>query len=332
MPKMTKVFGPERTNLMYAIIGHLMEVDYASVTDLAERFGYTPQEIRDAARTIGVAEVGSGKDYVGMPFELNYDALEDEDIVEFISHSVDMATPRLTTKQTAAISAGLKVLEQIPGFEHRDDVATLLAALHSGSGSLEPDTIVVSPGQIDSDVARIRAAIVASVAISCDYRNGRGELTTNRVIEPLRLESRDQVWYLRGYCVSKAHEVRVFRLDAMDKVTLTDRPIDAEHKALPLDDELYSAGSDAIAVAIEVDPEGYAILSDYRAETSGALKGTVVAEIKVTDIATLPPVIASYGGSVRVIAPAEAREAVRDFALRALGENSPERSQQEAAD
>lgn len=332
MPKMTKVFGPERTNLMYAIIGHLMDVDYASVTDLAERFGYTPQEIRDAVRTIGVAEVGSGKDYVGMPFELNYDALEEEDIVEFISHSIDMATPRLTTKQTAAISAGLKVLEQIPGFEHGEVVAQLLAALHSGSGSLDPDTIVVSPGQVDSDVARIRSAIVASVAISCDYRNGRGVVTANRIIEPLRLESRDQVWYLRGYCVSKAKEVRVFRLDAMDNVSLTDRPIDVDHKALALDDELYSAGTDAISVAIEVDPEGYAILSDYRAETSGALKGTVVAEIKVTDIATLPPVVSSYGGSVRVIAPAEARELVRNFALRALGESGSEPRELEAAD
>jgi len=320
MPKMTKVYGPERTNLMYAIIGYLMRVNSAPVTELAEHFGYTPVEIREAVKTIGVAEIGTRTSYFGMPVELDFEALEEDDVVEFLSNNIEMDTPRLTTKQTAAISAGLKVLEQIPGFEYRTEVAELLEQLHASGGNFDNETIVVQPAATDSDLLRLREAIVTGVAISCDYRNGRGEVTRNRLIEPLRLESRDQVWYLRGYCLTKAKDVRVFRLDAMDKVQLTDQLIDPAHKLLELDSELYRAESGAIEVAIEVDPEGYGVLNDYQASYSGALRGTVTAQILVTDIATLPPMVASYGGAVRVLAPMEARAAIREFAQQALGQ------------
>jgi proteasome accessory factor C len=323
MPKMTKVFGPERTNLMYAIIGHVMNVGEASIAELAERFGYTATEVEEAVRSIGVADTGETASYFNSPFELDYDALEEEQIVTFVDHSVEMATPRLTTKQTAAISAGLKVLEQIPGFEYRDEVAELLDALHAGSGAMDADTIQVATGHVDSDILLLREAILNSVAIRCNYRNGKGEVTEGRVIEPLRLESRDQVWYLRGFCVSKNQEVRVFRLDAMDAVELTDLPIDETHKQIPLEGDLYEAGENAISVVLEVDPEAYAVLHDYKASVSDKPKGTVRAEIKVSSLLTLPPMVASYGGAVRVLAPAEARVLVRNFALAALGEPVP---------
>ena len=319
MPKMTKVFGPERTNLMYSMIGYVMKEGYASVKEIADRFGYTEVEIREAAKSIGVAEAGSNDEYFATPFELNYEALEDDDIVEFIGYSIDMDTPRITTKQTAAISAGLKVLEQIPGFEYKDELAQLLEALHAGAGSMEADTIQVTPGRIDTDLLAIREAILRGKAISCDYRNGKGEVTKGRIIEPLRLESRDQIWYLRGYCVSKAKEVRVFKLDAMDAAVVTDQDIDPSHKLLQLGTDLYEPGANSVSVLLEVDPEAYEVLSDYKANFTEAKQGTVKAEILVTNLSTLPPMVASYGGAVRVVAPAEARALVREFALGALG-------------
>ena len=320
MPKMNSVFGPERTNLLYAIIGYVLKEGEASVADLAKRFDYTPKEIREAVKSIGVAEAGSNGGYVSAPFEVNYDALEEDDIVEFIDYSVEMDTPRLTTKQTAAISAGLKVLEQIPGFEYKAEVAELLQALHAGAGSLEADTIEVAPGRIDSDLLLLREAILTGKAISCDYRNGKGEVTQNRIIEPLRLESRDQHWYLRGFCVSKAKEVRVFKLDSMDKVQITETDIELSHRNLELAGDLYEPGENAISVLLEVDPEAYAVLSDYNAQHNHANSGTVKAEIKVTNLETLGPMVASYGGAVRVVSPPAAKAAVRDFSLAALGE------------
>ncbi len=320
MPKMTKVFGPERTNLMYAIIGHLMNTGYSSLAELAERFGYSEAEIEAAARSIGVSEAGDNADYGGSPFELNYEALEDEGIVEFNNYSLDMGTPRLTTKQTAAISAGLKVLEQIPGFEYADEVRNLIAILHRGAGGLDEDTITVDIGETDTNLLLVRKAILEGVSLKCDYRNASGQLTAGRIIEPLRVESRDLVWYLRGFCISKHQEVRVFRLDAIENLALTDRPIDPEHASLKLEGDLYEAGTDAVSVLLEVDPEAYAVLRDYKAEYQKPASGTITAEIKVTHLSTLAPIVASYGGAVRVLAPVEARGLVRDYALAALGE------------
>ena len=366
MPKMTKVFGPERTNLMYALIGHLLIVGVATTEELAERFGYTKAEITDAVKSIGLTDAGREVGYFGAPFEVDYDALEEDGVVAIRNHADVLVTPRLTTKQTAAICAGLTVLSQIPGFEHQDEVNNLLDALQGDAygavapfedeaedeepasddegpdgpdsegpeaDQINPDesapptraievaTFAVSAGQADPDLLTIREAILTDVAIRCDYRNGKGETTKARLISPLRLESRDETWYLRGYC-HKHNEVRVFKLDSMDSVELTETKIEPEHKALQLDDELFRPGADAISVLIDVSPEGYEVLDAYRANFKAGQSGVIRAEIKVSSLKTLGPMVASFGGAVKVVSPAEARKEVHDFALLALGRGS----------
>ena len=52
--------------------------------------------------------------------------------------------------------------------------------------------------------------------------------------------------------------------------------------------------------------------------------GTIRAQIKVGHLPNLGRLIAKYGGAARVIAPVEAREIVRNYALSALGAQSRE--------
>ena len=69
-----------------------------------------------------------------------------------------------------------------------------------------------------------------------------------------------------------------------------------------------------------MEPEAYQVLTDYKASYDTKIKkGTIKATIKVSSLVTLPPMVASYGGAVRVLEPAEARLEVRNFALTALG-------------
>jgi len=155
--------------------------------------------------------------------------------------------------------------------------------------------------------------------VQFDYINQKGVSTKGRKVEPLRLVSVDNDWYLKGFCL-KSDDLRNFKLDAISNLTITDAATDPEHLRLELNSELYQPGAEAIDVLIEVEPEAYQVLTDYKAQyDKSATTGAIKATIKVSSLATLPPMVASYGGGVRVLEPAEAKTIVRDFALRGLG-------------
>ena len=321
MPKINGVFGVQKLNLAYAVLGYVVANHrVASVAELAEHFECSEREIIAVIHGLNSADSAATSDYTGAKVFFDIEELEDGMVV-LNDYSEELTVPRLTTQQTAAISAGLQMLKQLSGFEHNGEIDTLLEALHSGSGGMSPDTIAIEPTKADSDLETLREAILSGVAITCDYINGKGDRSTDRLIEPLRLESRDNFWYLKGWCHSH-NEVRNFRLDAMDKVVPTSKPITDEHRALPLDGPIYQPDADAIDVIIDVEPEAYQALSDYAASYTPKPTGTIRASIKVTSLLTLPPMVASYGGAVRVIEPLEARNLVRDYALRALGRGS----------
>jgi proteasome accessory factor C len=319
MPKVNGVFGVAKLNLAYAVLAYVVANQrVASVEEIAQHFECSEREIIAIIQGLNSADTTAAQDYTGAKVYFDIDELEQDGMVVLNDYSNELTVPRLTTQQTAAISAGLQMLKQLSGFEHNDDIDGLLNALHSGSGGMSPDTIAIEPTKADSDLETLREAILDGVAITCDYINGKGERSTGRVIEPLRLESRDNFWYLKGFCHSH-NEVRNFRLDAMDKVFVTAQTIPEDHKSLPLDGPIYQPGANAIDVIIDVEPEGYQVLSDYAASYSAKTTGTIRASIKVTSLLTIPPMVASYGGAVRVIEPAEARVLVRDYALKALG-------------
>lgn len=322
MPKINGVFGVHKLNLAYAVLAYVVANSrVASVAEIAEHFECSEAEIISVIHGLNNADSTAAQDYTGAKVFFDIDELEEDGMVVLNDYSEELTVPRLTTQQTAAISAGLQMLKQLSGFEHNDEIDAILGALHSGSGGMSPDTIAIEPTKADSDLETLREAILDGWAISCDYINGKGERSTGRIIEPLRLESRDNLWYLKGFCHSH-NEVRNFRLDAMDKVVVTTEPITEEHKALPLDGPIYQPGADAIDVIIDVEPEAYQVLSDYAASYTAKPTGTIRASIKVTSLLTLPPMVASYGGAVRVIEPKQAKELVREYALRALGRGS----------
>jgi predicted DNA-binding transcriptional regulator YafY len=102
-----------------------------------------------------------------------------------------------------------------------------------------------------------------------------------------------------------------------------DVPISQEAKAIRIEiDEEYVAAATDITVVIEVEPEAYAIISDFGAEIehTDSKTGITRASIKVGYLPTLGRVINQYGGAARVISPESARIVVRNYALTALGQ------------
>ena len=317
MPKYTTIYGSERTNLMYALIGTILSAGSIRVNELAEKFALSYDEIEKAVRTIGVTETGGSLD--DHPFRVNYDQLE-AGIVELDDYPLDLQVPRLSARQAAAISAGLRYLISVPGFAMADEAAQLLSLMQLASSGESSKAIDFEVGAIDQDVAILRKAISEGRAISCHYING-ANVKSQRTMDPLRLESRDPVWYLRAYCHNN-QKVLAFRLDRMDATTILDQSISDAAKVAEISDEIYVANDTDHIVTVDVEPEAYALISDFNAHDPSSKKsGTKRVTIKVRDLNVLGPVIAGYGGFATVIAPVEAKIQVRNFALAALGES-----------
>jgi proteasome accessory factor C len=165
--------------------------------------------------------------------------------------------------------------------------------------------------------------MASDVSITCDYLNLKGETTLGRLLEPLRIDSQGEVVYLRAWCPIN-EDVRSFRLDRMRNAKPTETPISQEAKSAELVDDIYTAAESDTVVTLEVDPEAYSLIFDFKpVEEPETVSKTVKRfKIKVGDVRNLGRVIARFGGSARVISPEIARQSVRDFALNALGERS----------
>lgn len=218
------------------------------------------------------------------------------------------------------MAAGLSYLASIPEFAANADIKSLMQKVSSGSGLGRSELISIAPGSVEAGAETLRDAILSNRTISCEYINRKQEKSI-REIEPLRLDLTGGVWYLRGYCpINKA--VRNFLIEHMRSIQIIDREIsDVATKVGEIEDATYVAEATDTEVTVEVTPEAYRLISEFQTltEPKDIGSGTVRTQIKVGHLPNLGRLIAKYGGAARVIAPEEAREIVRNYALSALG-------------
>ncbi len=315
-----KLKDSDRVTLMMAITGLLFDNDELTVDELVEHFKVSREEIIQAVKIISYTELTSIFDRP--PYQVDYDDLEDG-IVSIRFDSTDAITevPKLSSRQASAIAAGLVYLSSLPGITEIGEIEELQQILSRGilrgEGTIE---IEVVPGSADEDLITLREAITRGLAISCDYLNLRGESTIGRIIEPRRIETSGEIAYLRGWCPT-ARELRAFRLDRMRNAKLLpDQPISQEAKDAELTEDIYTPSENDNVVVIEVEPEAYSLIVDFKPIEAPIDIDEHRKSIKVLvgDLRNLGRIIARFGGAAKVVEPEAARQAVRDFALHAL--------------
>jgi proteasome accessory factor C len=144
-----------------------------------------------------------------------------------------------------------------------------------------------------------------------------------RVIEPLRIDLRGELIYVKGWC-PETKDVRSFRIDRMRAAQVTDSPISAEALEAEINDDVYRPGETDTLVTLEVEPEAYSLMSDFRPveEPESVSEHIKRFKILVGDVRNLGRIVCRFGGAAKVVSPEAAKVAVREFALKALGEYS----------
>ena len=305
----------DKLGFLLSLVPFLIENDRISVQDAADHFGVPPRQIRESVELIAISGIPgeTGQYQHGDLFDLAWDDFEDNDQI-VLTHLVAIDdAPRFSGREAAALIAGLQYLSALPENADRTAIASLMGKLARGASAL-PSQFAVEGSESNETLGLIRESVRSGVQLEFDYLNSRGEHERRRV-DPLRIESTDQDWYLRGWCHLR-EAVRTFRLDRIGQPTVTAEPITTHAADVQLPDSLFEGSADDLTVTIDIDPSAASIIADYIPEHAvrETVNGRIRTTIQVSHYHGLKRLIGSLAGLVTVIAPAEARRAVTEWA------------------
>ncbi|MGV8876061.1 MAG: helix-turn-helix transcriptional regulator [Rhodoglobus sp.] len=313
--KMPPLRVQDKLVFLLALVPYLMDHDRVSVAEAASHFDVPEQQIRDAVRLIAVSGVpGETATYqAGDLFDIAWDDFEDNDQI-VLTHMVAIDdSPRFSAREASALIAGLQYLSGLPEHADRAAIATLMSKLSRGA-SAQPTAMAVEGSELDETLVLIRESVAAGTQISFDYRNSRGE-SERRRIDPVRVESVDADWYVRGWCHSR-EDVRTFRLDRMSRPSMTAEPITHTSADVRLPESLFDASPADIEVTIDVLDSAIALLGDYVAPGAAMVPHGDWRRLTVSapHFHGLKRLVAGLSGAVTVVTPRDAREAVARWA------------------
>jgi proteasome accessory factor C len=305
----------DKLAFLLSLVPWLMDHDGASVAEAAEHFGVSPQQIRDAVELIAVSGVPGDTDSYqhGDLFDINWDAFEERDEIVLTNLVAIDDSPRFSAREATALIAGLQYLSSLPENAGSATLASLTAKLSRGA-SAEPSQVGVEEVAGDATLALIRDSVARGLQLELDYLDSAGHRERRRV-DPLRVESFDDDWYLRGWCHLR-EAVRTFRLDRISNAVLTDAPIEHRADEVRLPDRLFEPSPDDLEVTIEVAPAAMPLLVDYIPDgaTSTQVDGRIRTTLRVSHFHGLKRLIASMPGVASVVSPPAARAAVAEWA------------------
>ena len=273
------------------------------------------EQIREAVLLISVSGIpGETAQYQhGDLFDIAWDDFEDNDEIVITNLVAIDDSPRFSAREAAALIAGLQYLSALPEQADREAIATLTAKLSRGA-SADPSQVAVEGSEADETLALARESVAKGVQLSFDYLNSQGQAERRRV-DPLRVESVDADWYLRGWDHGR-EAVRTFRLDRASNPEITSDPITHSVSDVSLPDKLFEGSVDDLLVVIDVAPGAAILLADYIPDNADTVEvdGRLRTTVRVSHYHGLKRLIASMPGVATVVEPAEARAVVAEWA------------------
>jgi len=225
----------------------------------------------------------------------------------------------------------LRMLAETPGLADRGAIDRALAKIEKAAGSQAAPVAVRLPGhgrEADERLRNVRDAVATRRALEITYYAATRDRTSTRVVDPMRVVMVGGFSYLEAWCRT-AGEVRRFRVDRIDAMTILDEPAapppDARPK--PIHDGIFQPGDELPLVTLRVGRGARWITEYYPCErvdqsaegsAPAAAGGGWLVSLRVTDLAWARRLVLGLGPEVAVVAPVALAEAVRAAAAAAL--------------
>ncbi len=200
--------------------------------------------------------------------------------------------------------------DELPGL---DDA---LAAVRRAAGV--PSGVRAAPEPATAQLGPLRRAVTDQRRVVLRYR-GRADATPrDREVDPWELLLHRGTWYLHAHD-HEAGDLRTFRLDRVEDVTVTDRPVTVTRPSGTLPTPAYQPGPDDTSVELEVTPDGHWVLDLLDdAEVEHAADGTTTVRVATDAPRWIVALVLAARGEVTVTAPAAVRRAVVEAAREGL--------------
>ncbi|KAB1660178.1 WYL domain-containing protein [Pseudoclavibacter chungangensis] len=313
---MNGFLGRDRLTLLVSLVPYLRtRPEGVTVGDVAAHFGVSHDEVRDAVRLIAVSgSPGEAGTYQDLDlFDIDWDALEDDDVVRVTRFIALEEAPPISGLEAAALIAGLQYLRQVPGLTRQAVIEKLLDKLTARTGG---SAIAVDDrAQRTGDLGLVRRAVRDGLRLAFTYRSPvSGE--RRRTVDPIRLDALDDDWYLRAWCLDRDDE-RNFRVDRMRDVELTETPAE-HHESNAPGDAFFTPSADDPVVALEVAESAVPLVREFLDDRSRLpepdARGRRRVEVRAAHWDGIVRLACGNAATVRVLEPAAARAAVAEWA------------------
>jgi proteasome accessory factor C len=314
MPR--KITGPDRVVLLLSVVPYLMEHGETPLADLAEAFDVPPRLMRELIEFLGTAGVpGETSTYQHEDlFDIDWASLEDEGLVRLTRVVAVDDAPGFSPGERAALIAGMLALAPLLPEDEREHARTAAEKLRAMGGGEAALSVAVE--REDPRIAAVAAAIDWGRRLAFAYRDLHGA-SSERTVEPLALTQSAGGWYLRAHCLDRDAE-RTFLVDGMREPRVL--PEAAERRATNRPHPSLIGPSETEVVATirlrECSLERVAAFSPR--PLGPAEPGWVRAEVDLAYPAAACRLVQAAPGDLTVESPASARQAVREWAERAL--------------
>jgi proteasome accessory factor C len=308
----------DRVMLLMSLVAYLQDTGPTSISDLSATFGVEAPLLRRLVRFLGVAGVpGETRTYQHEDlFDIDWEALEQHDVVH-LTHTVALDdTPRFSSSETAALIAGLHAVQSLlpaPMQDVAKSAATKLASVESPQPG--PMQVSVRIENDDPQLARLTVALHERKRVRFEYRSFSGSLT-HRTVDPIILTQRGNAWYLRAHCLTRNDE-RTFLLDAIRSLEVLDQPTRTQSE--PVIEQSFSPSLTTLTATLRIRPHAVHRISDFLPRMfETTQRDWWRAEVDLAHPEAAVRLVQSAPGEVILESPFVAVEAVRVWAERGL--------------
>ncbi len=288
----------ERTARALDLVPYLLEHQGISISELAEVFGVSEEQINDDLKLIHMC---------GLP---GYTPLElidmyYEDGYVTVSEPQTLTAPRrMNRSEMAAILVGLDLLKSIRSEELDAEISALQLKLKDNIEVENP--YVVLHEEIDNSyLSMIERAIAKSTPLRIEYLSANKDEKSLRDILPLEIYTQGSKTYILAWC-QKSSGDRTFRLDRIIQCdVIPDGKITTN--------ESYSIRTNQFEpIVLHVDIEARNFVEDNQSIISNVSKvdGQMVVTLSQIDEEWLIRTALGYGNQIKVLAPPRLAEEI----------------------
>jgi proteasome accessory factor C len=307
----------ERLPRLLALVPYLLVRPGVPIEEVAADFSITVRQLRRDLELLwmcGLPGYGPG-DLIDLSFE--------GDTVT-VTFDAGMRRPlRLSRAEATALVVALRALAETPGVADTGSVRRALAKIEAAAGQTDGVVLGLATRE-EAALATVRDALDHRRALHIRYYTASRDTVSERTVDPMRLLLVEGRSYLEAWCRA-VEEVRLFRLDRIEGVTISDEPAQPPSHARPTDISggLFRTQPDQRTAVLTLASDARWVAEYYPVEELlEGDGGTATVRMRYAETDWMVRLVLGLGADVIVEDPPELAAAVAQRALAALRRSS----------